>query len=205
MISIINRSLIRFFDFIFALAGLIILFPFFVIIGFLIYFTSKGGVIYKQKRVGIHNCDFFLLKFRTMKVSAEQSGLLTVGNRDSRITGTGYFLRRFKLDELPQLINVLKGEMSLVGPRPEVRKYVDLYSPEQMKVLSVKPGITDLASILYFNENEILGKAVNPEKSYIEEIMPAKISINMKFIEEPKLKNYFMIIFKTLGKILSGV
>jgi lipopolysaccharide/colanic/teichoic acid biosynthesis glycosyltransferase len=199
-----NKILIRFFDFVFAFAGLIILIPLFIIIALLILFDSKGGVLFGQKRVGANNRDFLLLKFRTMKVDADRSGLLTVGEKDLRITRIGHVLRKYKLDELPQLVNVLKGEMSLVGPRPEVRRYVDLYSPRQMEVLHMKPGLTDFASIEYFRENEILGKAINPEKAYIEEIMPAKILINMKFIEEPSLKNYFLIIFKTIGRIFSA-
>jgi lipopolysaccharide/colanic/teichoic acid biosynthesis glycosyltransferase len=199
-----NRFLIRFFDFVFALAGLIVLFPVFIIIALLILLDSPGKIFYRQKRVGENNTDFSLWKFRTMLTDADRSGLLTVGKKDTRITRVGYFLRRYKLDELPQLMNVLKGEMSIVGPRPEVRKYVDLYSPEQLKVLRVKPGITDFASIEYFHENEILGKAPEPETAYIREIMPAKILINMKFIEEPSLKNYFLVIVKTFGKIFSA-
>ena len=200
----INKFLIRFFDFAFALCGLVILLPCFIIIALLVFFDSPGNVIYRQKRVGKNNRDFFLLKFRTMNMNADQSGLLTVGKKDSRITRTGHFLRRYKLDELPQLVNVLKGEMSLVGPRPEVRKYVQLYSPEQMKVLAVKPGITDFASIEYSNENEILDRANDPEATYIEKIMPSKILINMKYIKKPSLQNYFLIIFKTVGKIFFG-
>lgn len=151
----------------------------------------------------MNNRDFILLKFRTMKTASESSGLITVGVKDPRITKVGYFLRKYKLDELPQLVNVLQGDMSLVGPRPEVRKYVSLYSAEQMKVLSVKPGITDFASIEYSNENHILGKSTDPDKIYIEEIMPAKIELNMKFIEHPTVSNYFLIIFKTFAKVFS--
>jgi lipopolysaccharide/colanic/teichoic acid biosynthesis glycosyltransferase len=200
----INRFLIRFFDFVFALTGLIFLFPFFVIIGLVIVIDSPGKIFFRQKRVGLDDTDFYLWKFRSMSDDAERGGLLTVGEKDTRITRSGYVLRKYKLDELPQLINVLKGEMSFVGPRPEVRKYVDLYSSLQRKVLSIKPGITDMASIEYFSENEILGKSQDPEKAYIGEIMPAKILINMKFIEDPSLKNYFLVIFRTIGKIFSG-
>ncbi len=196
-----NKFLIRIFDFVLVLPGLIILFPFFIIIALLLVIDSRGGIFFRQSRVGKDNRDFLLWKFRTMKTGAEKSGLITVGKRDARITRVGFFLRKYKLDELPQLINVLKGEMSLVGPRPEVRKYVELYSPEQMKVLSVKPGITDFASIEYSNENELLGKSANPDKTYIEEIMPAKIKLNMKFIEHPTVGNYFRIILKTIEKI----
>ena len=151
-------------------------------------------------RVGKHGRDFKLFKFRSMRTDADKSGLLTVGGRDSRITKVGYYIRKYKVDELPQLINVLIGDMSLVGPRPEVRKYVDLYSAEQTKVLDAKPGITDYASIEYSNENEILGKAADPEKVYIEEIMPAKLRLNLKYISEQGVLTDLKIIFKTYIK-----
>jgi len=195
-----NKFFIRCFDFIFSLAGMVILLPLFIFIALFILFDSKGGIFYRQSRVGKNNRDFMLWKFRTMKTGADASGLITVG-KDSRITATGRWLRKYKLDELPQLFNVIKGEMSLVGPRPEVRKYVNLYSPEQAKVLSVKPGITDLASIQYANENELLGHSADPGKTYIEDIMPAKIMLNMEFIREPTVKNYFRIIFKTIAHV----
>jgi lipopolysaccharide/colanic/teichoic acid biosynthesis glycosyltransferase len=136
-----------------------------------------------------------------MRSGADKQGGLTIGVRDSRITWTGFFLRKYKLDELPQLINVLKGEMSLVGPRPELRKYVDLYSEEQKKVLAIRPGITDIASLEYINENEILGVSADPEGTYIEQIMPAKLQLNRKFLEDPRLGNYFRIIRLTIKKI----
>jgi lipopolysaccharide/colanic/teichoic acid biosynthesis glycosyltransferase len=151
--------------------------------------------------VGRHNRDFLLLKFRTMRSGSDKKIRLTIGSRDPRITRTGYWLRKYKLDELPQLINVLKGEMSLVGPRPEVRKYVDLYTPEQMKVLDVKPGITDYASLEYFNENDILGKSSSPEEDYIRIIMPAKLELNMKFISNPSPAHYLKILACTIKKI----
>ena len=197
-----NKFLIRFFDIVFSLFGLIILFLFIIIFSILILLDSRGGILYRQLRVGKDTKIFPLYKFRTMKTGAEKSGLITVGKNDTRITRFGHFLRRYKLDELPQLINVLKGDMSLVGPRPEVKKYVDLYTTEQMKVLSVKPGVTDWASIVFVNENEQLGKSENPDKLYVEEIMPAKLKLNMRFIERPTIGNYFLIIFKTLGKII---
>jgi lipopolysaccharide/colanic/teichoic acid biosynthesis glycosyltransferase len=152
--------------------------------------------------VGRNNKDFKLLKFRSMVTDADTKGLITVGGRDPRVTQSGYFIRKYKLDELPQLINVLIGDMSLVGPRPEVRKYVDMYNETQRKVLSVKPGITDYASIEYIDENEILGRAENPEKVYIEQIMPEKIKFNMKYIQKRSVKEYFKIIFLTIGKIV---
>lgn len=193
----------RIFDIFFSFIGLLMLLPIFVIIGFVIFIDSRGGIFYKQLRVGKNNVDFYLLKFRSMKINADKSGLLTVGGKDSRITHVGYFLRKYKMDELPQLINVLFGDMSLVGPRPEVRKYVDMYSEVQKKVLSVKPGLTDYASIEYRNENELLGQVVDPEKVYINEIMPAKLQMNLKYIENQSLATDIKIIFRTLGKIVS--
>lgn len=198
-----NRLLIRFSDFLFSLLGLLVLLPFGMVVAVLIKVDSSGPVLFRQKRVGLEGRDFSLLKFRTMVVDADKKGLITVGNRDPRITRVGAFLRRFKMDELPQLLNVLAGEMSLVGPRPEVRKYVTLYSPEQRKVLSVKPGITDLASVAFANENELLSKAVNPDQYYINEIMPAKIRLNMVFIEHPTYYNYLRIIIRTFFRIFS--
>ncbi len=193
--------MIRFFDFLFSLLGLIVLSPVFLLISLYIVLDSRGGVFYRQSRVGKDGKDFKLYKFRSMRTGADKRGLITVGEKDSRITRVGYFLRKYKLDELPQLINVLKGEMSLVGPRPEVRKYVDLYTPEQRKVLSVVPGITDYASIEYVDENRILGGAADPDKVYVEEILPDKIRYNMKYIENRSLKEYFKIIFLTFYSI----
>ena len=205
--------MIRFFDFILSLVGLVVLAPIFIVLAIWIKIDSKGPVFYKQVRVGRNGIDFGLFKFRSMVVDADKKGLITVGGRDPRITRSGYFIRKYKLDELPQLINVLLGDMSLVGPRPEVRKYVELYTDEQQKVLSVKPGITDYASIEYMDENEILGKSNDPEKTYIEEIMPEKIKYNMKYINNKNLFEYFLfklvissiyfkIIFLTLLKIV---
>ena len=194
--------MIRFFDFILSLVGLVVLAPIFIVLAIWIKIDSKGPVFYKQIRVGQNGIDFGLFKFRSMVVDADKKGLITVGGRDPRITRSGYFIRKYKLDELPQLINVLLGDMSLVGPRPEVRKYVELYTDEQQKVLSVKPGITDYASIEYMDENEILGKSNDPEKTYIEEIMPEKIKYNMKYIQNKNVSEYFKIIFLTLLKIV---
>ena len=194
--------MIRFFDFILSLVGLVVLAPIFIVLAIWIKIDSKGPVFYKQVRVGQNGIDFGLFKFRSMVVDADKKGLITVGGRDPRITRSGYFIRKYKLDELPQLINVLVGDMSLVGPRPEVRKYVDLYTDEQQKVLSVKPGITDYASIEYMDENEILGKSSDPEKTYIEEIMPEKIKYNMKYINNKSLFEYFKIILLTVLKIV---
>lgn len=193
----------RFFDIVFSMAGIVLLSPVLLILWLLIRTGSKGPALFKQNRVGIHNHDFTLLKFRTMYADAEKRGQLTVGMRDPRITPVGYYLRKFKLDELPQLFNVLRGDMSLVGPRPEVRRYVDLYNAEQMKVLTVRPGITDFASIIYFKENEILGKAADPEQTYIREIMPEKLRINLEYVRDQSLKTDVYIIFKTIFKIIS--
>lgn len=193
----------RIFDIFFAAAGLIILSPVFIITAVIIKLDSKGPVIYKQSRVGKGNRDFQLYKFRSMKPDSDVSGLLTVGGRDPRITTSGYYLRKFKLDELPQLINVLKGEMSFVGPRPEVRKYVDIYTEDQKKVLSVSPGITDVASIKYRNENELLEKADDPERFYVENIMPDKISLNLEYIDQRSLFKDLKVILKTLSAVFA--
>lgn len=191
----------RFFDIVGSLIGIIILSPVFLIVAIFIKLNSKGPVIYRQKRVGKKGVEFSLFKLRSMYVDADKRGLLTVGGRDSRITPVGYFIRKYKLDELPQLWNVLKGDMSIVGPRPEVKKYVDLYTEEQKKILDVRPGITDMASITYRNENEILASKDDPEKFYIENILGKKIELNYMFIKEPTVVNYFKIIFFTLGKV----
>lgn len=191
-------------DILFSLIGLICLFPFFIFISFFIFITSKGGVFFVQLRVGKNNKDFKLYKFRTMFLNSDNKGLLTVGNNDKRITKLGYYLRKNKLDELPQLINVLNGTMSLVGPRPEVRRYVNLYNSEQKSILDVKPGITDFASIMYFNENEILANSVNPEQTYINEIMPIKLELNKQYINEMSLFTDLKIIFKTFIKLINS-
>lgn len=192
----------RLFDITLSLVGLIASLPVFVLISIWISLDSKGGVFYLQERIGKDFKPFKLFKFRSMFIDSDKKGLLTVGGKDSRITRSGYFIRKYKLDELAQLINVLKGDMSLVGPRPEVKKYVELYNEEQKKVLSIKPGITDYASIAYYDENEILEKSSNPEKTYIEEIMPHKLSLNLKYIEEQSLFTDIKLIFKTVKKII---
>lgn len=164
--------------------------------------TSGFPIFYLQTRVGRNGQDFKLFKFRTMHTNADQKGLLTVGGHDPRVTKIGYYLRKYKLDELPQLFNVLFGTMSLVGPRPEVRKYVDLYTDEQRHVLSVRPGITDFASLEFINENDLLAKSVNPEQTYINEIMPAKLALNARYIEQQGVLTDFKIIFNTILKIV---
>lgn len=194
----------RLFDIICSLVGIIFLFPVFLIIVLAIVINSGFPIFYFQTRVGKNNRDFKLFKFRTMHTDADKKGLLTVGGRDPRVTPVGYYLRKFKLDELPQLFNVLFGSMSLVGPRPEVRKYVEMYNEEQKRVLEVKPGITDYASLEYINENELLAKSENPEQTYIQEIMPAKLKLNMRYIEETGLLTDLTIITRTVQKIVSG-
>ena len=194
--------MIRVCDILLSLAGVLLTAPVVLLLSLIIPLDSKGSPFFLQIRVGKNGKDFRLIKFRTMVKRAEQEGGLTVGARDGRITKVGYFLRKSKLDEIPQLINVLKGDMSLVGPRPELRKYVELYTDEQKKVLTVRSGITDWASIGYINENEILGGSSDPEKTYIEEVLPAKIELNMRFINRPTLNHYFLILGKTVRKMI---
>lgn len=188
----------RLFDITASFFGIIILSPLLIFIGLWVGLSSKGGVFYKQIRVGKNNKDFKLYKFRSMRVNSDKQGLLTVGSKDSRITKAGYFIRKYKIDELPQLFNVLKGDMSFVGPRPEVRRYVDLYSKEQMQVLKVAPGITDPASIKYRNENDLLSSANNPEEYYIQYIMPDKLKINIDYINTQTFIKDIKIIFQTI-------
>jgi lipopolysaccharide/colanic/teichoic acid biosynthesis glycosyltransferase len=194
----------RIFDVVSSCLVLVNLSSLLLIISIAIKMDSKGNIIYKQQRVGRNNKNFNLLKFRTMRVGADQTGLITVGDRDPRITRIGYFLRKYKIDELPQLINVIKGEMSIVGPRPEVRKYVDLYSEEEQRVLSVRPGLTDYASIEYIDENALLAKSDDSEKAYIEEVMPAKLQLNLKYIDNQSFIEDMRLIFGTIKKIIGN-
>lgn len=193
----------RLFDIVASGCGLIFLSPLFLILAIWIKLDSKGPVFYKQIRVGRNNKDFKLFKFRSMRVGSDKKGLITVGERDPRITRSGYFIRKYKLDEFPQLINVFIGDMSLVGPRPEVRKYVDLYTPEQMHVLDVRPGITDMASIRYRNENELLEKAEDPDKYYVEVVMQDKLRINLEYVAQHSFWFDIKLIFKTFWAIVS--
>lgn len=193
----------RIFDIICSIIILSIFAPFGFILSIFILLESRGGVFYRQERIGRYGVPFKLLKFRSMRKNADKQGKLTVGMRDARITRTGYFIRKFKLDEFPQFINVIAGDMSIVGPRPEVKEYVDLYTEEQRQILNVRPGITDLASLEYFEENELLGKSDNPQKTYIEEIMPAKIELNKRYLANPTLGNDLKIMWKTFVKIIS--
>lgn len=176
--------------------------PIYLIIAILIKIDSKGDILYKQERIGLNGIPFNVLKFRTMVPDAFSKGALTVGSRDPRVTNVGYYLRKYKLDELPQLFNVLFGEMSFVGPRPEVRKYTDLYDENQRKVLSVKPGITDYASIKYRNENDLLAASENPEKLYIEVIMPHKLRLNLQYINDNNIFKDIQIIISTFHSII---
>ncbi len=188
----------RIFDLFFTILGLIILLPFFALIAIWVMMDSRGGVFYRQERIGKDQKPFKLLKFRSMRTGADKQGLLTVGMKDSRITRSGFYLRKYKLDELPQLINVLLGDMSLVGPRPEVEKYVKLYSQEQLKVLSVRPGITDLASIKYRNENDVLASFEDAEAGYIQSVMPDKLKLNLMYIQNRSLLMDLRIILTTV-------
>ena len=188
----------RLFDVVCSFFGLLVLSPLFVFLSLWVGLGSKGGVFYKQKRVGRFNKDFTLYKFRSMRVGSDKKGLLTIGGKDSRVTKAGFFIRKYKLDELPQLLNVLKGDMSFVGPRPEVRKYVDMYTERQLKVLDVRPGITDLASIKYRNENDLLAAADNPEKYYIDVVMQDKLALNLQYIETRSFFGDIKLIFRTI-------
>lgn len=192
----------RTFDLTFAILGLLVLSPLFLIIGLAIALDSKGGIFYLQTRIGKNEQAFQIFKFRTMRLHSDKGSLITIGGRDPRITKVGYFLRKYKLDELPQLMNVVNNTMSFVGPRPEVLKYVKIYNENQKKVLTVKPGITDYASLKYKDENELLGKAEHPEKLYTDEIMPEKLKLNLKYIESQSFLTDLKIIFKTVSKIL---
>lgn len=193
----------RIFDIVASGLGLLVLSPLFVILAVWIKLDSSGPVFYRQIRVGRNNRDFKLFKFRSMRVGADKQGLITVGGHDSRITRSGYFIRKYKLDELPQLINVFIGDMSLVGPRPEVRKYVEMYTPEQMHVLDVRPGITDMASILYRNENELLAQSDDPDRYYVEVVMQDKLRINLEYVAHNSFMYDIRLIFRTFWTIIT--
>jgi lipopolysaccharide/colanic/teichoic acid biosynthesis glycosyltransferase len=192
----------RLFDICFSLALIIVLLPLAIVVSLWIVFDDFGSPFFVQQRVGLGGKNFGLLKFRSMKKNAELQGQLTVGMKDNRITRSGYVIRKYKIDELPQLVNVFLGEMSVVGPRPEVPKYVLLYNEEQQNVLSIKPGITDFASIEYVRENELLSASSDPEKTYIEEIMPAKLQLNLKYLREQSFLTDMKIILQTIKAIL---
>lgn len=196
-----RNCLKRTFDILFSSIGLLMLLPVFLVMAVWIKADSEGPVFYRQVRVGMHGKLFRIFKFRSMRLGSDKASQITIGERDSRITRSGIIIRKYKLDELPQLINVFTGDMSFVGPRPEVPKYVDLYTEAQRHVLDVRPGITDMASIKYINENELLGKANKPEDYYIHTIMPDKLSINLEYVKNNSFMDDVTIIFKTLSKI----
>ena len=192
----------RLFDMIASGFGLLVLSPLFLILAIWVKLDSPGPVFYRQIRVGRNNKDFKLFKFRSMRVGSDKKGLITVGGHDPRVTRSGYYIRKYKLDEFPQLINVFIGDMSLVGPRPEVRKYVNLYTPEQMHVLDVRPGITDMASICYRNENELLETVQDPENYYQTVIMQDKLRINLEYVRHHSFLGDIWLIFKTIKCII---
>lgn len=192
----------RFFDIVASALGLIVLSPLLLVVAIWVKLDSEGPVFFRQVRVGRYNKDFRIFKFRSMRVGSDKGSQVTIGGRDPRVTRSGYFIRKFKIDELPQLINVLVGDMSLVGPRPEVRHYVDYWTPEQMRVLDVRPGITDPASIRFRNENELLAKAKNPEKYYVEVIMPQKIKLYLEYVNQASFWYDLKLILQTFKVII---
>ena len=193
----------RIFDIVASGCGLVVLSPVLLLVAIWIKLDSRGPVFYRQVRVGYKNRDFRIFKFRSMRIGADKGSLVTIGGRDPRITRSGYFIRKYKLDELPQLINVFVGDMSLVGPRPEVRHYVDYWTEEQMHVLDVRPGITDPASIKFRNENELMGQAENPEEYYINVIMQQKIQLYLEYVKNASFLYDLKLIFKTFKVIIS--
>ena len=192
----------RLFDIIFSIIILLLGLPFFIIISILILLDGDINIFFIQERIGKNKIPFKLYKFRSMKTNSEKNGQITIGAKDSRITNIGYYLRKYKIDEFPQLLNIIMGHMSIVGPRPEVDKYVKLYSNEQNQILSVKPGLTDLASISYFEENKLLGESDNPEATYINEVMPEKIKLSLEYIDNQSFINDIKIILSTIRRIL---
>ena len=192
----------RFFDIVASGFGLLVLSPLFLIVAVWIKLDSKGPVFYRQVRGGRYNKDFHIFKFRSMRIGSDKGSLVTIGGRDPRVTRSGYYIRKFKIDELPQLINVFVGDMSLVGPRPEVRHYVNYWTVEQIHVLDVRPGITDPASIKYRNENELLEKAEDPEKYYIEVVMQEKIKLYLEYVQNVSFWYDIKLIFQTFWVIV---
>jgi lipopolysaccharide/colanic/teichoic acid biosynthesis glycosyltransferase len=192
----------RLFDIVCSSAGLFLLSPFFVAVAILIKRDSSGPVFFRQTRMGQFGKPFRIYKFRTMCLDAEKKGAQVSTGDDPRITGIGKFLRKYKIDELPQLFNVVSGEMSLVGPRPEVPRYVDAFKEDYEEILTVKPGITDYASLEFKNENELLKAAEDPEKKYIDDILPVKIEYYKKYLREQSLSTDIKLIFLTLAGII---
>ena len=193
----------RLFDMVASGCGLLVLSPVLLLVAIWIKLDSRGPVFYRQVRVGYQNKDFRIFKFRSMRIGADKGSLVTIGGRDPRITRSGYFIRKYKLDELPQLINVFVADMSLVGPRPEVRHYGDDWTPEQMHVRDVRPGITDPASIKFRNENELMGQVEDPEDYYIHVIMQEKIRLYLEYVENASFLYDLKLIFRTFKVILT--
>ena len=189
-------------DIVLSAVGLLCLSPLLLLVALWVKIDSTGPIFYRQLRVGRYNKDFRIYKFRSMYTDSDKRGLITIGGHDPRVTRAGYYIRKLKLDELPQLINVLFGDMSFVGPRPEVRKYVDMYTPEQLHVLDVRPGITDAASIKYRNENDILARQANPEQYYINVVMQDKLRINLEYVAHHSLWGDLKLIFETFKAII---
>ncbi|MCB0795075.1 MAG: sugar transferase [Flavobacteriales bacterium] len=192
----------RAFDIVVSAISLVLLAPVLLAIGAWVSWGSPGGAFFRQIRVGRGGRPFLLLKFRTMRANTEQQGQLTAGEGDPRVTAQGRVLRRTKLDELPQLLNVLRGDMSLVGPRPEVPRYVELYTPEQQQVLSVRPGMTGAASLEFIDEQKLLGAVTDPERTYVEEIMPGKLELELRYIREQSLFGDLCILIRTVGRLI---
>ena len=190
----------RLFDMVCAALGLLVLSPVLLVCALLVGLTSPGGVLFRQERIGKDGVPFTIYKFRSMR--KDNAGLKISTSRDTRITPVGRVLRKTKLDELPQLWNVLKGDMSFVGPRPEVREYTDLYTPEQRQVLMVRPGVTGLASIRYRNENELLTASSDPNRTYIDEVMPAKLALDLKYIHRACVSYDIKLIWETLVTVV---
>lgn len=192
----------RLFDIVFALLGLVLTLPLFAVIALLIKRDSEGPVFYRAPRVGKDGKPFKMLKFRTMVANADKIGGPSTANDDPRITRVGRFLRRYKLDELPQLINVLKGEMSFVGPRPEVQQYVDMYTEEEKAILTVKPGITDWASLWNSDEGAVLAGSPDPEKAYLELIRPTKIKLQLEYVRRRSFLTDLGILLRTVMAVV---
>ncbi len=194
----------RGFDVIISIFGIIALFPLFLVVSLIIKLNSKGPILFKQARVGKNNKEFILYKFRSMQINSEKEGLLTIGNNDSRTTKVGRFLRKYKIDEFPQLLNIVKGDMSFVGPRPELRHFVNYYHTNDLTILDVKPGITGLASLNYRNESELLKKAKNPEEFYIKKIIPSKLNYNKTYLKKKSFAFDMKLILLTIYNIFKN-
>lgn len=195
--------MIRIFDLLFALAALLLLAPVLVAVSLVVALTSPGGVFFRGTRVGIGGSDFEIIKFRSMIPDAEGQGKWNVGMGDPRLTPVGRFLRASKLDELPQFFNVVRGDMSLVGPRPELRFYVDMYTEREGRILTVRPGITDWASLVNYSQYQKFSEVLDPDEYYLSNIRPLKLHLQLFSIEEPPLRNYFAVLFWTFVNLFS--